>query len=307
MFRREDSVTIEGADLRRQMLMANPGLSRFRPLPRIISYDDFSTSGMAGWTSLIGNYEDTLENVLPEFRGMYAPQLSVANHWDTGSHGAMSGSYSMKIATRAHKGALNLVLKRMTYIEPCPIQVELFFAVKPEANELRLSDADVRSFGILLDLQDYDGHPEPRRAMPHLKYLNAMDGELKQRWQYKSVLEEDRMVGPTGETRSHPHFGSEGWVDVPGGEQRLCYNELPTKLNWHYLRLGVDLRSMRVTALQCNDKRMDHEAIDTMMLTPAWANLWSMLNVCLFCETDADKRCFFYVDSILVSGDWDDA
>jgi hypothetical protein len=26
------------------------------------------------------------------------------------------------------------------------------------------------------------------------------------------------------------------WRAVPGGDQQLCYNETPTKINWYYLR-----------------------------------------------------------------------
>ena len=63
---------------------------------------------------------------------------------------------------------------------------------------------------------------------------------------------------------------------------------------------------MAVTELRCNDRVFDTEAVETMVF-PAWPNLWCMLNVCLFCETDTDKRVFFYVDSVLLSGDWDDA
>ncbi|HEY4200607.1 MAG TPA: DUF6772 family protein [Devosiaceae bacterium] len=291
--------------VRRQLLDANPALSRFRPLSRIIAFDDFS-KGMNGWTGLVGNYEDTLDNILPEFQPMYPPQLSVANQWDAGSHGAVNGSYSLKIATRPQPGALNMVLKRLTFIEPGPIQVEMMFAVKPEASELLLSDTDFRSFGIILDLQDPDGAGAPRRAMPHIKYLNASEAGRRETWQYKSQVEQGNSVGSTGATRSHPHFVDDGWQDIPGGGQRLCYNELPTKLNWHYLRLGVDLRTMRVTALQCNGRRLPVESIETMVM-PAWPNLWSMLNICLFCESNSDKRCFLFVDSVLVSGDWVDA
>jgi hypothetical protein len=292
--------------MQRAMMRADPALSRYSPLSRILAYDDFS-HGMAGWTALTGNYEDTLDNVLPAFRGMYAPQLSAATHWDTGTHGALSGTYSLKIATLPEKGALNLILKRMTFQQPGPIQVEMYFAAKPEANELRLGDRDFGAFGILFDLQDpQHTRAAGRRSMPHLKYLNARDGDLRQVWQYKSHVETDRHVGPSGETRSHPHFSADGWKDIPGGEQILCYNELPTKLNWHYLRVGVDLVTMRVTALQCNDRHFDVGPIETMEM-PAWPNLWNMLNVCLFCETASDKRSFFYVDSILVSGEWGDA
>ena len=52
------------SELRRALLQADPGLSRFRPLPRIISYDDFSTSGMAGMLNTIeaqGKAQDALE------------------------------------------------------------------------------------------------------------------------------------------------------------------------------------------------------------------------------------------------------
>ena len=200
----------------------------------------------------------------------------------------LSGGYSMKVATRAKAGAFNMVLKRLTFRQPCPIQIEMFVAAKPEASELRLSDRDLRSFGIILDLQDPEG-PGGRRAMPHIKYLNAYKGELKQRWQYKSALERSTQIGGTGETKSHPHFADSGWSDIPGGGQRLCYNELPTKLNWHYVKLNVDLRSMRITGLQCNDRRMNVDDVGTMMM-PAWPNLWCMLNICLFCESDSDKR-----------------
>ncbi len=294
-----------GEDFQRAMMRAEPRLSRFRPLSRILSYDDFS-NGMAGWTALTGNYEDTLDNVLPAFRGMYAPQLSCATHWDTGSHGGLSNSYALKIATLAKKGALNLVLKRLTFPQVCNIQIEWYAAVKPEANELRLSDRDVGSFGLLLDLQDPDRTDFPaRRAMPHIKYRNAKDGELVQSWQFKSHVERPHQVGNTGETRSHPHFADEGWQDIPGANQILCYNELPTKLNWHYVRMAVDLHSMRLTALQCNDRHHDVSPVETMTME-AWANLSCMLNICFFCETATDKRCFYYIDSVLVSGDWDD-
>ena len=48
-------------DLRLALLRADPRLSRFDPLPRMIAYDDFD-QGPQGWTPLIGNYEDTLNS-----------------------------------------------------------------------------------------------------------------------------------------------------------------------------------------------------------------------------------------------------
>ena len=46
-------------DMRRAIREADPQLSRFDPLPRIICLDDFDR-GMCGWTQLVGNYEITL-------------------------------------------------------------------------------------------------------------------------------------------------------------------------------------------------------------------------------------------------------
>ena len=39
----------------------DPRLSRFDPLSRVIYFDDFDR-GMNGWTTLVGNYEDSLDD-----------------------------------------------------------------------------------------------------------------------------------------------------------------------------------------------------------------------------------------------------
>jgi len=44
-------------------------LSRFEPLERILFYDDFD-HGLQGWTPLIGNYEDSLDSILPDYRDL---------------------------------------------------------------------------------------------------------------------------------------------------------------------------------------------------------------------------------------------
>ena len=54
------------ADLTRAMRLADPRLSRFDPLSRIITYDDFD-HGFSGWTQLVGNYEHTLDAMLPGY------------------------------------------------------------------------------------------------------------------------------------------------------------------------------------------------------------------------------------------------
>ena len=131
---------------------SNPELSKFNPLSRIIAFDQFS-KGFRGYTALVGNYEHTLDNVLPGFRDMNQPMLSNGTHWDTGSHGGHDGTYSLKIATRPRPRSVNMALKRFTFRKACPIQIEAYFALKPEATDLTLSAADAGAFGLVLDLQ----------------------------------------------------------------------------------------------------------------------------------------------------------
>ena len=90
---------------------------------------------------------------------------------------------------------------------------------------------------------------------------------------------------------------------MPAGHQPLCYNEIPTKYNWHYLRVDLDLATRAMTRLQCNDTVIALDDAGPMVM-PAMANLWCMLNVAWWVETDVDKRAFLYLDSVVLSGDW---
>ena len=285
------------------LIQANPNLSRFSPLSRIICYDDFDR-GLHGWTALIGNYEDTLDSILPGFRDLRPPMLSNLTVWDTGTDGSFNGNYALKLATRPKTGSIGVAVKRLTFQEVGPLRLETYFTFKPEASELRLSETDVRAAGVLLDLQDSDAKAnDPGRVMPHLRYLNAFNGQAMARWQYKKDRVPMRDIGGSGKTRSHFHLSSEGWLDVPGAGQRLCYNEIATKQNWHYLRLDFDLKTMSFLGFRCNDRVFDVSAIEPMRM-PAMANLWCMLNLAFWVETDLDKRGFLYLDSVLLSGDW---
>ena len=86
-------------DLRQAVLQSDPRLSRFDPLDRILFYDDFN-QGMQGWTALIGNYEDSLDSMLPEYRDIRPPMLSNLSMWDSGTVGTLTGNYALKLATR---------------------------------------------------------------------------------------------------------------------------------------------------------------------------------------------------------------
>ncbi|CAH1657678.1 MULTISPECIES: DUF6772 family protein [unclassified Chelatococcus] len=272
-------------------------LDRFDPLPRILVHDDFN-HGLNGWIGLIGNYEDSLDKMLPVFKPMTQPMLSTAVGWDSGSHGGLSGAFSMKVATRPIKGTMNLALKRLSFRHLGEIQLEAYLAVKPEASDATLSIEDVRSFGMFMDLQS-----NRYRGLPHVRFLNCLDGTLRQTWQFKQKVPPDTIVSSSSRTRSLQHLYPEGWEDVPDGYQEICYNELPTKMNWQYFKAGIDLAEMRFTSLQFNDRKFDPAGLGVMRLDP-WANLECMLNIGFFVETDTDKRAFLYVDSVLLSGDF---
>lgn len=288
--------------MRLALLRADPALSRFDPLPRILSFDDFAR-GHCGWSQLVGNYEDDLDTMLPGYAQHTSAMLSTLGHWDAGSHGGMDSSYALKIATRPVAGARNVAIKRHTFRKRGPIRFEMYFTFKPEATELKLSETDVRSIGFLFDLQGGDGDANGDRVMPHLRFLNALDGQHLQKWQYKPETERIIPIGTDNKTISHYHLAPEGWLDLPGGAQRLCYNEIPTKVNWTYLCFDFDLESMTALGLRCNDRSFDLSGFESIRI-PAMKNLWCMLNFCLFAETDVAKRAFLYVDSICISGDF---
>lgn len=274
-------------------------LSRFEPLERILFYDDFD-HGLQGWTPLIGNYEDSLDSILPDYRDLRGPMLSNLTQWDTGTDGSLNGNYALKLATRSRAGSMAVAIKRATFRHAGPIRLEAYFTFKPEANELRLSETDVRAIGVLFDLQDSDRKANPQRVMPHIRYHNAQDGAAISTWQTKSKVETLHAIGASGKTKSHFHLAPSGWQPLPEGQQRLCYNEIATKQNWHYLRLDFDLASMSFLRFQCNDRHFDLANVEPMRI-PAMANLWCMLNTAFWVETDRDKRAFLYLDSVLLS------
>ena len=276
---------------------ADARLSRYDPMSRILYFDDFD-DGINGWTTLVGNYEGSIETMTHSYARHTQPMLSQITHWDAGTHGAFDGTYALKIATRPVPGERNVAIKRVTFRKAARIRVETYFAFKPEANELRLSDRDVRSFGLLFDLQD-----GRERVMPHLRYLNALDGQRMNRWQHKRRSLPFRAIGGRNETVTHDHLSPQDWEDIPGAGQLLCYNEIPTKINWHYLRMDFDLLAMRWIDFQCNDQVFDASGVESIRM-PAMPNLSCMLNLAFFCEPDTAKRAFLYLDSVVLSGEF---
>lgn len=284
---------MESTGIAADLLRASPALSRFDPLNRIVYHADFNR-GYCGFTETIGNYEGSLDTILPgmNFR---PPQLSNYTMWDTGTGGSIHGTYSLKLATLPKAGSVTAATKRITWRKLCPIRVEMYFGIKSEATDWIISETDVRAFGLLFDLQTTD-----RRLLPRLRYLNSEDGKLVGQWQIKTDHPKKHAIGDSGKTASISHYAPVGYTAIPGAVQELCQNELPTKMNWHYLAATFDLRTMRFTEVRCNDCVYDASDIAPFEL-PVWPNLRGLLNTIFFVETAVDKRAFLYVDSILFS------
>ncbi|MEM8854748.1 MAG: DUF6772 family protein [Pseudomonadota bacterium] len=300
--RRESDPNDLAEAMRQGALLANPALSRFDPMRRILVHDDFAR-GHCGWAQLVGNYEDTLDTMLPGYAQHTSAMLSTLAHWDAGSHGAVDSSYALKIATRPVLGAQNVAIKRLTMRHRGPIRFEAYVTYKPEASELRLGDTDVRSFGFLFDLQGGDKDADAARVMPHIRFLNADENGSAQRWQFKRSTTPFKPIGTENKTATHYHLAPKGWEDLAGGDQRLCYNEIATKVNWLYIVFDFDLQSMSALQFRCNDRVFDMSGFEPMVI-PAMPNLWDMLNFAFFVEANADKRAFLYVDSVCISGDF---
>jgi hypothetical protein len=305
------------------------GLSKFRPLERILTYDDFD-DGLNGWTELTGNYQQGRMAVVPgheTFTDLRPPMLSSATFPFVGTHGSMSGTYSMKLATRAMaagagepvlRGGLAQTLKRLTWQELGLVQFEMWFSYKPEADRPGVGENEFRAFGVLWDIQD-----EHHRYFPAVRYLNAANGVTRQKWQFAqarpmtdeewaggfdtSVTEDRRSavgakpgIDPQWFGRRYPDGSTDGFRDVPGGEQKLCYNETFDKINWHYFRFLVDTARREYVEFQCNERTYDLRGVQPT-LAEAYPRIWSLLNLALWVEADTNRRCFLFVDSIVIS------
>ncbi len=304
-------------------------LRKFSPLETILSYDDFDC-GLNGWTELTGNYRQDVMAVVPghePFTDLRPPMLSSATFPNVGTHGSMSGIYSLKLATRARaagagerivRGSLAQCLKRLTWQQLGLIQFEMWFAYKPEADRPGIGENEFRAFGVLWDIQD-DRH----RYFPAVRYLNAANGVMKQKWQFAQAravsdeewsgnldtsISEDRSsavgakpgIDPQWFGRRYPDGSADGFRDVPGGGQKLCYNETFDKINWHYLRFLVDTSRRQYVELQCNERTFDLRGIRPT-LAEAYPRIRGLLNLALWVEADTNRRCFLFVDSVVIS------
>lgn len=141
-----------------------------------------------------------------------------------------------------------------------------------------------------------------------LRYVNAdASGQQMQAWHYKTGLQPTtkRQLQATDNEPVDMHTTSEHeWQLLAGGEQQLCYNEVPTKINWQYLRWTFETASLTCVELRVNDKTMDLSAVPVLQFPERYHGLNCLLNLLLDVRTRRPVRNSLFVDSVLVSVDW---
>ncbi len=304
---------LPGSDLR---------LSKYNPLPRILFFDDFD-EGMNGWCELVGNHAGDLGDIRQIARDFRPPQLSSCTFFDIGTHGSLSGTYSLKLATRPWPNHLAVAIKRVTSAALGLVQFETYFAFKAEQvvpggramPDLRSWDGNVApselQFGEITFSNDICSGDPRSRCHGVVRYRNTdTEGNLVQRWMYPTSAEPTTKMERQGlVSLDHPRVDffsarPEDWAAVPGGRQPLCFNETASKVNWHYVRWLFDTENSRSVEFQCNDRVMDLRNVEVPVYDEAYHGLPNLLNFYMAVRTHTNVRNFLYLDSVLVSVDW---
>lgn len=307
--------------LARAIRSSDPLISKFNPLGRILTFDNFN-EGVNGWTELLGNYDgrgdlNTVDDHMRDFR---PPQLSNLTYFDTGSHGAMTGTYAMKLATRAYPGHTATAIRRLTMSGRGNVQIEAYFTYKAETQlgtgadefgdvtwdgNLHPSEAQFGAFTVATDICGDGG----LRYHTVARYQNTdADGKFVRQIMYPIVPEptpKDHLDGKynleyaADFTAPNP----EDWHTV-GDPFELCFNEVPTKVNWHYLRWVLNTETRRNVEIQINDKTIDMSHVPVPPYEERYDSLENLLNFYFSVRTLSGVRNFLYLDSVLISTDW---
>ena len=308
-------------------------LSKFQPLPRPLSYDVFST-GHNGWMALMPNFTqapdfDTRESTM--VKDQWPPvMLSSATFRYPGTHGALSGTYSLKISTRPvanpyeekpAPGSMGHAIKRMSFhhADRKRIQFEMWFSFTAEQDHVGgtedlagLSENSIRAFGVCFDMQE-----RQKRAFAGVRYLNSVNGKPVRKWQYMSPTEgvddlawghgserewAKKGVDPQWYGRRYSDGRHDGFKDIPNAGQELCYNETDCKINWLYFRFLFDIEHRQYVEMQAQDQVFNMRGLSIYSI-PSYARIEGLLNPLIWIENDTERRVFLYVDSILISQD----
>nr|WP_284253122.1 DUF6772 family protein [Pseudolysinimonas kribbensis] len=202
------------------------------------------------------------------------------------------------------------------------VQIEAYLTYKSEAT--LGGGVENNTFGDIT----FDGNQHPSEAQfgaftvatdicgdGGIRYHNVMrfqntdaDHHLVRRWMYPVVPE------PTPHERlgeAHPYgplsdFTAPDPADwhAVGAEQGTCYNEVPTKTNWHYLRFLLDTETRSNVELQFNDTVIDLRDVPVPAYPDRWHALDNLLNFYFSVRTLSPTRNLLFLDSVVISADW---
>lgn len=296
-------------------------LSKFRPLSHILCCDDFDR-GSCGWMDIKPNHTQKdfrpLNSMIDKTR--WGPSmLSTATYGYAGTHGSMHGIYSLKLQTRPISrryeeppiaGSLSSSVKRLSIHRPPGLwQMEMWYAYTPEQDRLGVGEKDIRAFGMFFDIQDNE-----HRYQPGLRYVNSVNGELRQQWQImKPKKVTPREWGYDSDTewvkwgldslwlgKRRPDGTTDGYEFVPDAQQQLCYNESDDKINWLYLRMLFDTKKREYVEFQSCEQTYDLRGTK-IEITEPYARIRGLINPLIWIENDSQRRSFMYIDSVLIS------
>lgn len=311
--------------------MNNPlTVNRFQPLKRVLVHDVFSR-GHHGWMEIMPNFCEAPDfgespSILSKHQWP-AAMLSSATFRYPGTHGALSGTYSLKVSTRPVcgpyeeppvPGSMGHAIKRLSFhhLKRKYLQFEMWFAFTAEQDKVDgegelpgLHENSIRSFGAGFDLQE-----RGNRYFVGARYLNSVNGELQKKWQFISpadVTDKEWAYGTEGDWckkgvdpfwfgRRYSDGSHDGFKDVPNGQQDLCYNETDCKINWQYFRLLFDTENRKYVEMQCQDQTYDLSDFP-IEVSPPYDRIDGLMNPLLWVENDAKRRVFLFVDSVVVS------
>lgn len=253
--------------------------------------------------------------------------LSSATFPYAGTHGSLHGTYSMKVASKpiaapAEKrpvaGSLGMAIKRLTHRTEGLLKCEMWYTFTAEQSIPGIGENAIRAFGFFWDTANASS-----RTHFGARYLNSANGVMKQHWQLFKADESStepwgfegssapgdspdekvtlvRGVDATWLGTRKPDGTSNGFYDIPDSTQKLCYNETPDKINWHYFALTIDLAKQEYVSLESVDRKWDLRGIKGTVVQRYPRIDW-ILNPVVFIETDTNRRVFLYVDSIVNS------
>lgn len=202
------------------------------------------------------------------------------------------------------------------------LQIEAYLAFKTEASVG--ADSDQNTFGDMA----WDGNQHPSETQfgaftvatdlcgdGGLRYHNVAryqnadaDGRLLRQWRYPVVPEPTPREHFQGKV-DYPYAADftapdpKDWRDIEE-PQELCVNEVPTKVNWHYLRFLINTATRSNVEVQLNDRVMDWRDVPVPPYEDRYGSLENLLNVYFSVRTLSGRRNFLYLDSVLISAEW---